>query len=131
MKILLLGTILLFITGLVMPAAAADDPNISGDLRENIHSAMSSHVESNTYDGDYIIYDAVEGKLLELEFKDLHSGIVKKGNFYVSCADFTDDDGTLYDIDFLVVEKQGQLKVIEALVHSVSGKKRQYQVEED
>lgn len=129
MKILIAGTILLLITGLTLPAAAADDPSIKGDLRKNIHSAMNSHIESNTFDGDYIIYDAVEGKLLELEFKDLHSGIVKKGDFYVSCADFKDDEGTLYDIDFLVVEKQGQLMVIEALVHSAGGNKRQYQVE--
>lgn len=118
-----------FIVALALPAAAADDPSIQGDLRVNINSAMSRHVEQNTLDGEYIIYDAVDGKLLTLDFKELHSGITKKGEFYVSCADFTDDSGAPYDIDFLVAEKDGQLRVFQAVVHSANGNKRQYHVE--
>jgi hypothetical protein len=91
---------------------------------------MTSHITSNTYDGKYVIYDAVDGKLLKLDFKSLHKGIVKKGDFYVSCADFADNTGNLYDLDFLVGEKDGQFSVIQALVHSVNGNKRKYDVED-
>ena len=64
-----------------------------------------------------------------MDFKSLHTGIVKKGDFYVSCADFADNKGNLYDIDFLVGEKDEQFSVIQALVHSVNGNKRKYDVE--
>ncbi|MCI0480135.1 MAG: hypothetical protein L0213_00925, partial [Candidatus Dadabacteria bacterium] len=56
--------VIFFIVALALPAAAADDPSIQGGLRVNINSAMSRHVEQNTLDGEYIIYDAVDGKLL-------------------------------------------------------------------
>ena len=83
---------------------AGDDPSIKGNLRLNIQTAMGSHVNQNTIQGDYIMYDAVKGELKKLKLTKLHSGIVKKGNFFVSCADFEDQRGKAYDIDFLVAE---------------------------
>jgi len=108
---------------------AGDDPSIQGTPRVESQKAMTSYITGNTYDGNYVIYDAVDGKLLKLDFKSLHTGIVKKGDFYVSCADFADNKGNLYDIDFLVGEKDKQFSVIQALVHSVNGNKRKYDVE--
>ena len=78
--------------------------------------------------GKYIIFDAVTGNLLKLDFKDLHIGIVKKGDFYISCADFVDDNENKYDIDFLVAEKNGGFTVFQSIVHSVNGEKRIYHV---
>ena len=108
---------------------AGDDPSIQGKPMVESQKSMTSHITGNTYDGNYVIYDAVDGKLLKLDFKSLHTGIVKKGDFYVSCADFADNKGNLYDIDFLVGEKDEQFSVIQALVHSVNGNKRKYDVE--
>ncbi|MDA2919013.1 hypothetical protein MYX76_05885 [Desulfobacterota bacterium AH_259_B03_O07] len=108
---------------------AADDPSIQGAPREKSQAAMNKHVGENSYNDHYIIYDAVDGKLRRLKFKELHSGLVKKGDFYVSCADFVDDEGNTYDLDFLVGEKDGEYSVYQAIVHKVNGKKRQYNIE--
>jgi|TARA_B110000495_G_scaffold192771_1_gene197293 hypothetical protein len=61
----------------------------------------------------------------------LHKGVVKKGPFYVSCADFVDAKGRAYDLDFLVAGKGETLRVLQALVHSVDGEKRPYHLESD
>ncbi len=109
--------------------SAADDPSIQGKARTNTQSAMSEHINENTYDGKYIIYDAVTGKLLRLDFGELHKGIVKKDDFYVSCADFSDSKGNKYDLDFLVVDNGVNFEVFEAIVHKVDGNKRKYDLE--
>ena len=111
-------------------AFAADDPSIKGDLRADIKKAMLEHVGANTLDGDYIIYDAVEGNLLRLKFDALHDGIVKKGDFYVACGDFNAHDGTYYDLDMLVAEKaDGRMLVLQSVVHKREDEKREYHVE--
>ncbi|MAE95784.1 MAG: hypothetical protein CL910_14095 [Deltaproteobacteria bacterium] len=110
-------------------AQAGDDPSIKGDLRTNIHKAMNEFVASQSVDGALRLYDPVDGKLLTLGSYDLHSGIVKKGDFYVSCADFVDQSGRKIDVDFLVIPKDGQLQATQGIVHSVEGKKRAYHLE--
>ncbi len=115
----------------VMAAAglAGDDPSIKGKTRTNLQKAMNQHIEHNTVKDKYVIYDAVAGELKKLDFAALHKGIVKKGDFYVSCADFVDAGGKKYDIDFLVVQKEDSFHVLQALVHSIDGKKRAYHLE--
>ena len=108
---------------------AADDPSIKGALRENIKTSMMTFIESNMINDTYYVYDSIGGKLLELKFAKLHEGVVKKGNFYVSCADFVDQNGSKVDLDFLVINDGRSLKTIQAVVHSVDGKKRKYHLE--
>ncbi len=79
--------------------------------------------------GVYRHYDAVAGKLLDLKFEKLHSGIVKKGDFYVSCADFVDQSGRAVDMDFLVVPAGKKVRTVQGLVHKVDGDKRPYHLE--
>ncbi len=110
-------------------ALAADDPSIKGDLRTRIQSAMSEYAEAQTIDGVVRLYDPVEGKLLRLKFDSLHSGIVKRGDFYVSCADFVDQTDRKIDVDFLVVPDGENLRVTQGIVHSVDGNKRAYHLE--
>ncbi len=130
MKISKVITAVLLISGMVTTAFAGNDPGIKGKVRTNIQAAMNEHVGQNTLGEKYVIYDAVDGALKKLTFKKLHEGIVKKGDFYVSCADFVDGQGRKYDIDFLVVEKDGSFRVLQPLVHSIDGKKRAYHLED-
>ncbi len=108
----------------------ADDPSITGDTRKDIQAAMKSHIDENTVNGRYIIYDAVTGELKKLKFDKVHKGIVKKADFYVSCADFIDDGGNKYDLDLLVVKKDGDFRAVDTIVHSINGKKRKYHLED-
>ena len=110
-------------------AFAADDPSIKGPLRTNIKASMMSFIESTMINDTYYIYDAVGGKILELKFAKLHEGVVKKGDFYVSCADFVNKNGTKVDLDFLVIKDGHNLQTIQAVVHSLDGKKRKYHLE--
>ena len=111
-------------------SAGADDPSIKGQARKAIQSAMQSHIDENIVDGKYVIYDAVEGELKRLEFKKVHEGIVKKADFFVSCADFVDEEGNEYDLDLLVVKKDNKFWVLETVVHSINGSKRRYHLED-
>ena len=110
-------------------ALAGDDSSIKGELREGIQNSMKSFIDRNTGGGVYYIYDPVDDKMLKLAFKKLHKGIVKKGVFYVSCADFTDSDGKIVDLDFLVIPDGDKLLTTQAVVHSIDGKKRKYHLE--
>ena len=124
--IAVIGISLLFSTPVVL---AADDPSIKGDLRQSIMDSMKTFIDNRIVNDRFYIYDASQGKLLKLKFDKLHEGIVKKGDFYVSCADFFDSSGKKIDLDFLVVKDGSQLKTIQAVVHSVDGKKRKYHLE--
>lgn len=110
-------------------ALAADDPSIKGSLRQNIQASMQEFIQFQTIGDKMYVYDAVAGELLKLKLDELHEGIVKKGDFYVSCADFKDQQGRKIDIDFMVRPKDGRLITTQALVHSVEGKKRKYHLE--
>lgn len=110
-------------------AMAANDPNIKGQLRVDVQVAMNKHVKNNTLDSSYIIYDNEKGELKKLVLEKLHDGIVRKGDFFVSCADFRDSSGKLYDLDFLVAKQGSDYRVLQALVHAVEGKKRPYHLE--
>ena len=111
-------------------AFAGDDPSIKGEIRTGVQQAMVQHISDNTLGEQYVIYDVVTGELKKLEFAELHKGIVKKGEFYVSCADFIDAQKRKYDIDFLVARKGEDFRVFQALVHSIDGEKRAYHLEE-
>lgn len=113
------------------PVEAADDPSIKGELRASIQTAMGELIQRNTVDGVFRHYDPVAGKLLRLQLKELHDGIVQKGDFYVSCADFKDEAGNTFDLDFLVVPAGDGVRAVQALVHKSDGVKRPYHLESD
>ena len=121
--------LLIFLVVTSTNALAADDPSIKGDLRTNIQQSMNQYIQNQTINGAMYVFDAVKGDLLKLQLKELHSGIVKKGDFYVSCADFVDQKGRKIDIDFLVRTSDNAFVTTQAFVHSVDGKKRKYHLE--
>jgi hypothetical protein len=108
---------------------AEDDPSIKGKLRQDIQTSMKSFIRSETIDGAFYLYDPVEGKLLRLKFDKLHEGIVRKADFYVSCADFVDQNGRKVDVDLLVRDSTGKLITTQAIVHTVNDSKREYHLE--
>ena len=130
MKYFNLITAMIIIMGIATTSLAANDPSIKGQMRAGIQAAMNEHIKHNAVDMKYAIYDPVKGELKWLTLVKLHEGIVKKGDFYVSCADFVDGQGKKYDIDFLVVQDSGNYRVLEAVVHAEDGKKRKYHLED-
>ena len=121
--------LILMMMGVAANAFAADDPSIKGEKRASIQAAMNEHIKENSVDGRYILYDPIDDKVLKLKLDDLHDGIVKKSDYYVSCADFTSSNGTYYDLDFMVVEKDGKYRALQGFVHKVGKNKRKYHLE--
>lgn len=112
-----------------LTASAADDPSIKGETRRAVQIAMQEHIDHNTVNGHYVLYDAVTDDLLKLKLAKLHDGIVKKADYYVSCADFHDRNGVYFDLDFLVIEKNGKFQALQDIVHKVGSVKRKYHLE--
>ena len=116
----------------LLPASAfaGNDPSIQGRTRTGVNYAMQAFIQDRWDDERFMThYDPVAGKLLRLRLMKLHDGIVKKGDFFVSCADFEDPKGRKYDLDFLVLPKGDLFQVNQASVHAAEGKKRKYHVE--
>ncbi len=128
-KIKALSTVPTLLLALSFSAQAGNDASIKGDLRTNIQASMNHFIEAQNIGGSMYVYDSVAGKLLKLKLDKLHSGIVKKGDFYVSCADFHDSQGRKIDVDFMVRPSGDKLITTQALIHSVDGKKRKYHLE--
>ena len=111
-------------------ALAGDDPSIKEKLRNKIHASMDNYIKQNTINGIYAHFDPVTGKLLRMKMGYLHSGIVKQGDFFISCADMIDqDNGKVVDMDFFVRNNFGEFVTTQAIVHKADGKKRKYQLE--
>ena len=110
-------------------AQAADDPSIWGEKRADVQSAMLRHINDRHLDGKYVMFDGMDASLMQLTFDDLHKGIVRKGEFFVSCADFRDAYGEIYDLDFLVADTDEGYRVMQTVVHKVGNEKRKYTVE--
>ncbi len=115
--------------GIVSTVFAANDPSIKGDLRKNIQQAMQQFIQQQTINHAMYLYDPVDGALLKLTLDELHDGIVKKGDFYVSCADFKDQKGRKIDVDFLVRSDNHKFLTTQGLIHSINGEKRKYHLE--
>lgn len=127
----LIGFVILGLSVAEGPAWAGDDPSIQGQEREGIQAAMGAFIDAQQgKDGSILHYDPVVGKLTKLRLVELHEGIVKKGHFFVSCADFVDEKERPYDLDFLVVPTDGGFRVNQAIIHAEDGEKRKYHVEQ-
>ena len=122
--------VILILLAFTLTAFAANDPSIKGEKRRAIQAAMQEHIGQNTVNGHYILYDTITDDVLKLKLAKLHDGIVKKADYYVSCADFHDRDGTYFDLDFMVIEKDGKFRALQGIVHKVGDVKRKYHLED-
>ena len=127
MKKIIIG---IFLITLALPgiALSGDDTSIPKSEKTKIQATMKNHIESFSSKGEFPIFDQQAKAVINVKFKGLHSGVVKKGDYFVSCADFVDQSGIEYDIDLLVSLSGKKYKVIESLVHKKNGEKFPYDV---
>ncbi len=116
----------IFTLGVLFPwsnSAFAGDVSIKSELGVNIQQAMKRFIDEGTVDGVYRHYDPVTGKILRLEFIELKSKVLKKGDFYVSCCNFKDHRGRPVDLDLLVIQDGDYMRGTQAAVHKLPGDK--------
>ena len=111
--------------------AWAEHPGVVTNHRDAIQKAMMTHIEEVTEhngNGMYPVFDPDAKTVVQLKLKAFHDSVEIMGRttpYFVSCADFTAEDGTLYDLDFLVSRKYG---VVATLVHAKNGHKISYEI---
>ena len=94
----------------------------AGDIR----AAMKSYVDAKSQaTGSFDVMDPETGKVRKLKLDRVHERVGKTGNYYYSCADFTDiDSGEKLDLDLDVENKDGGLNVVDVRIHKVNAKER-------
>lgn len=88
---------------------------------EDIKSTMEQHVKkAANEDGVFSLRDDKTGEVLALKFVQIHDPVRQIGtDVYFACTDFhvVGEPDKLYDLDFWMNDKTGELKVYESKVH--------------
>ena len=111
--------------------AWAEHPGVATTHRDAIQKAMMTHIEEvsiRNANGMYPVFDPDAKTVVQLKLKEFHDSVELKGRttpYFVSCADFTAENGTLYDLDFLVSRKYA---VVGTLVHAKGGQHISYEI---
>jgi len=102
--------------------AAAQANESSPEFREAVQAAMLEYIDATAIKGKHLIFDPIKGDYVHARFAKLHTNLSKVADtFYVSCADFVDDNGDLVDIDYMVAEQDGYWAVFQSVVHMRDG----------
>jgi len=93
-----------------------------------VKKSIKDHVKrlSKATDGVFVIRDDQLGKEWRLKLDKIHDPVrkfVRDGKtVYFTCSDFrAADSADLLDIDFWMVEKDGELEVIDTKIHKLNG----------
>jgi len=119
---------LLIIAGLSSGTAhAADESRVETATEqrkyyvEDIKSAMKKFVEANIDEkGVFYLRDDKTGEKLALKFVRIHDPVRQIGSdIYFACTDFhvVGEPDKLYDLDFWMNDKTGELKIYQSKVH--------------
>ena len=129
MKITLSAVCSVFV--LMAGLAWAEHPGVATTHRDAIQKAMLVHIKDisdHNGNGRYPVFDPESKTIVQLKLKEFHDSVELKGRttpYFVSCADFTAENGTLYDLDFLVSRKYA---VVGTLVHAKGGQHISYEI---
>ena len=111
--------------------AWAEHPGVATNHRDSIQKAMAMHIEEvieQNENGMYPVFDPETKTLVQLQFIAFHDSVEvfgKETPYFVSCSDFKSEDGTLYDLDFLVSAKRG---IVATRVHAKNGEHIDYTI---
>jgi hypothetical protein len=93
--------------------------------KAEISAGIKKHIVSETKkSSDKKFHVNYEGKDLALDLVKVHDDRLSSlgDGKYFACVDMKAADGTVYDIDFFMSGKPGDMKVTETSVHKVNGK---------
>lgn len=109
------------------PAFAGEDkrPEESAPKRQyyvqDIKATMQKHIQATAdSDGVFHMRDDKTGEMLAVKFVQIHDPVRQIGSdIYFACTDFhvVGEPDKLYDLDFWMNDKTGELKVYDSKVH--------------
>jgi len=93
---------------------------------DDIRNTMTAYVTAQSAaNGTFNVKDPDTGETVSLSLVNVHERIGKTGDYYYSCADFTNaNTEELYDLDLDVADNGGTLSVVEVRIHKVGGEAR-------
>lgn len=95
---------------------------------DGLAEAIAGYIEmdSKLKGGYFLVYDGVDKKPLQLELVKVHKDkLASLGDgVYFACTDMKALDGTLYDLDFFMMETDHGMKTTKVMVHKKSGEPR-------
>jgi hypothetical protein len=106
------------------PDAKSGTPLTMDQLAAGIEGYIKD--DSKLKGGPFLVFDPVDKKALQLELVKVHTEKLASlgGGVYFACTDMKNDDGTLYDLDFFMKQKEDGLQTTEVAVHKKSGQPR-------
>ena len=93
--------------------------------KAEISAGIKKHIASEgKKSSDQKFHVTHEGKDLALDLVKVHDDRLSSlgDGKYFACVDMKATDGTVYDIDFFMSGKPGDMKVTETAVHKINGK---------
>lgn len=127
MKRVFFGLIAMIVLTSVSAFAATDNETLDAGTRDDILQVTRDYIDANTVGGIYRFYDVVTNDVVRLKFKKIHSGIRTTDDFFNSCANFENEDGVHYDMDFLLIQNEdGGYTVTQPYLHGIGKQQRPY-----
>ncbi len=119
-----IGLPLLLSTVMMVGSAGAQEAPLSEAKKTTVLDTIAAYIEGDIAVKDrFFLKDPRTGEPLSLAYDHVHTGVKPHGEHYLACVDFTDEQGTLYDVD-VVVSLEGETpKVTTVFLHKVDGEK--------
>ena len=105
---------------------AGNGNQIKGYLRKRVKETIMEYIDSNTINGEYMVFNDSQEVTKRLYLKELHKTVVRRKGFFVNSADFADKKGNRYSIDFVVAKRNDSLYVMNALMYFFNKKESEY-----
>jgi hypothetical protein len=80
------------------------DPNIKGQIKKEIKKTVQGYIHFNHQDGSHVLVDDIMGVTQKLQLTQLFQSISRNKGNYVNRADFTDERGRHYTLEFLIAK---------------------------
>lgn len=119
---------------LLLAGAGCGEPEAT---TEGLTSSVEQYVENSSLNGVFFLKDDQTARELKLRFVEVHAqapATVGENRYFV-CADFEGEEGTPYDIDFILLVSEGEeeveYEVTRVMVHKVNHIERYVWYEED
>lgn len=93
---------------------------------DDIRGTMKAYVvDASKETGTFDVLDPETGEIRNLALVRVHERVGKTGDYYYSCADFSDvNSGEALDLDLDVEDVLGELDVVDVRIHKLNGKER-------
>jgi hypothetical protein len=103
--------------------SASARPKTDSAPTADIQAGIERHIETQVHQGEGYFKLPYRNRELRLKLVKVHTEYLSKlgPGRYFACVDLVDTSGDVYDVDFFLAGKPGEMKVTETTVHKKNG----------